>query len=321
VSDQPLDAVYLITGTDLPKIALALRRLRGRFPDSGSEHLFGESASGRDAVAALNALGLFGGQKLVLVEGIERWKQTDADEVIAYLAGPTPGATLAVVGDPSRLTGLEQACAVAGAVLRFDLPLNARKRLDYPKWVRAQLERVGVSAAAGVAERLVELVGEDAFSLESEVEKLAAWAGSDTVDVRDVEALATPTGEASTFALVDAWGARDVAGALAACEAMRATQEPFLVAVRLAGHIQSVRRVQALVEQDVAVRTIASTLRLKEFPARKQASQATNFSREELEAAVVRLAELDVAVKGGSRLDPDLELELAIVDVTAHRGD
>jgi hypothetical protein len=43
--------------------------------------------------------------------------------------------------------------------------------------------------------------------------------------------------------------------------------------------------------------------------------QAENFSEEELRDAAVRLAELDHALKGGSRLSGDLELERALVEL------
>jgi DNA polymerase III delta subunit len=44
--------------------------------------------------------------------------------------------------------------------------------------------------------------------------------------------------------------------------------------------------------------------------------QAANFGVEELRQAVVRLAALDLALKGGSRLAGDLELARTLVDLT-----
>ena len=41
-----------------------------------------------------------------------------------------------------------------------------------------------------------------------------------------------------------------------------------------------------------------------------------NFSAGELDAALVRLAALDHALKGGSRLANELELERALVEIT-----
>jgi hypothetical protein len=45
-----------------------------------------------------------------------------------------------------------------------------------------------------------------------------------------------------------------------------------------------------------------------------------NFSPAELDGALVRLADLDHALKGGSRVAPELELERALVEITAARG-
>jgi DNA polymerase III delta subunit len=55
------------------------------------------------------------------------------------------------------------------------------------------------------------------------------------------------------------------------------------------------------------------------FVAEKAFKQAANFSADELSDAIVRLAELDAAAKGGSRLPAELELERALIDVTRQR--
>jgi hypothetical protein len=74
-SERELKPVYLLTGTDRPKIAIALQRLRGRIGEDATEQLHAGGASAEDAVAACNALGLFGGEaRLVVVDGVETWK-------------------------------------------------------------------------------------------------------------------------------------------------------------------------------------------------------------------------------------------------------
>ena len=55
------------------------------------------------------------------------------------------------------------------------------------------------------------------------------------------------------------------------------------------------------------------------FAAEKAFAQATNFSVEELRAATVRLAALDAALKGRSRLSGELELARALVEITGPR--
>ena len=131
-SERELKPVYLLTGTDRPKIAVALQRLRARIGEDATEQLHAGEAAGADAVAACNALGLFGGEaRLVVVDGVEAWKAADVKELEAYLAAPAPTTVLALVGDGvKRDSALAKAVAKAGEVLAYDV---AKKQL--PEWV------------------------------------------------------------------------------------------------------------------------------------------------------------------------------------------
>ena len=81
MSAAPLDPVYLIGGSDRPKVELAVRRLRARVrAEDGSVEEFtarradddGEGMSGEDAAGACNALGLFGGTRLLVIRAPRR---------------------------------------------------------------------------------------------------------------------------------------------------------------------------------------------------------------------------------------------------------
>jgi DNA polymerase III delta subunit len=60
-------------------------------------------------------------------------------------------------------------------------------------------------------------------------------------------------------------------------------------------------------------------LKKSRFYVEKLYEQASNFTADELRDAVVRLAELDHALKGGSRLAPELEFDRALVELTRPR--
>jgi DNA polymerase-3 subunit delta len=310
---DPLRPAYLLTGSDRPKITRALARLRARFPGESVEHLFADATTGEDVVAACNALGLFGGGgRLVIVEAVDRWKAADAQAVAAYLADPTPETVLALVADALKPDApLAKAVAKAGDVLAWDVP---KRRV--PGWVAEQFKRLGVEADREACETLVALVGDDLAELESEVEKIATWAGTDAVTARDVEALAVHAREAPSWGLSDAWGTRDVGEALGAFESDLHRTEPFLTGSRLASHIALVRNAQRLAGAGRATRDIAKELGVHEFRVRKALGHADEYAPDELDAAVVRLAGLDAALKGASRRPAELELELALVDVT-----
>jgi DNA polymerase III subunit delta len=315
MADDELRPVYLLLGSDRPKITRALARLRARFGPEGVETLAASSASAEDVVAALNSLGLFGSGRLVVVEGVEAWKKADTEALGAYLAGPAPGAVVALaVAEPLKDSGLAALVRKHGEILEYDIP----KPKDPSVWVRSEFRRLGVRADDEAARRLVDIVGDDVTILAAEVDKLATWAGAEPVGAPEVERLAVPAAaDAPSWVLSDAWGNRDVGDVLSACEAdLDRGVEPFLIAVRLASQVALVRGTQALSSEGLDTKEIASRLKKHEFRVRKALAHAERHSREELDAAVVRLAGLDAALKGASRLSAELELERALIDVT-----
>jgi DNA polymerase III subunit delta len=254
----------------------------------------------------------------VIVDEVERWKAADAKDVAAYLSSPSPETVLALVGDEIKTdSALAKACAKAGDILAYDV---TKKKL--PEWVAEQFKRLGATADRDACRALVSLVGESLDELTTEVEKLATWANGQPIGMREVEELSAGRAETSIFALTDAWGRRDVAAVLAAAESRlersdrpRSVELPRLVGL-LVNHVGRVRACQALADEGVRAKDAAPRLKMHPFAAEKAFAQAQNFSPTELGAAVVRLARLDHAIKGGSRLAPDLEFERALVEVT-----
>jgi DNA polymerase-3 subunit delta len=315
---EELRPAYLLTGTDRPKIGRALRRLRTRFGDEAVDVVRAETVSGEDVAAALNSLGLFGTGRLIVVQGVEKWKKADAEALDAYLSDPVHGTVLAlVVEEPPKDDALGKLVARRnGKVLAYDVP----KPKDPSVWVRGEFTRLGVQATDDAARKLVEIAGYDIGHLEQEVEKLATWAGGEQIGPREVEELAVPVTEAPNWALSDAWGSRNVGEVLAACEAeLEKGVEPFLVAVRLGAQVTLVRAVQSLAEDGLSAKEIAGRLKKHEFRIRKAVGHAERYSRDELDAAIIRLAELDAALKGASRVSNELELERALLEITAAR--
>jgi DNA polymerase-3 subunit delta len=281
--------------------------------------LTAHTAGGEDAVAQCNAPGLFGsGERLVAVTDVEKWKAADVKAVVAYLAAPTPDTVLALVAaEMKKDSALAKACAKTGDVLIYDV---VKRRL--PEWVGVQFAERGTKVDAEACRLLIEIVGEDPEELASEIQKIATWAGGEPVTPDDVARLAAGCAEIPGYELTDAWGRRDLHAALTACQTLLERSAdapsravPALVGL-LVGHVTRVRSVQALVEEGLGAREIASRLKRHPFYVEKLVAQARNYSVDELRDAVVRLAALDHAVKGGSRLAVDLELERALIDVT-----
>jgi len=318
-------SAYLIIGTDRPKVTRALRRLRDRVGEAATEHLSAHEATGEDVAAASNALGLFTVERrLVVVDSVERWKAADVKVVEEYLKQPAPTTVLALVGDEvKRDSALAKAVAKAGEVLVYDLPTKGRgNKADLPKWVEQQFKERGVLIDREAARALVELAGDNADELLTEVDKLTTWAAGEHITEREVADLVPARAEIPPFDLTDSWGRRDVAAVLGASERLversgDAARDVFLrTAGLLTNHVSRVRECQALDAQGVPPGAAAERLKRNQFYVRKLYEQARNFSPEELGTAVVKLAELDWGLKGGSKLPGELVFARTLVEIT-----
>jgi DNA polymerase III subunit delta len=328
-AERDLKPVYLLTGSDRPKIETALARLRGRFPGEAAEIVNSADTPGHAAVALCNAGSLFGEARLVVVEDVDGrkdadgrrkggWKVADVEAITAYLASPAPATVLCLVGEEvKKTTPLAKACAKAGEILDYSV---AKGKLQ--GWVADQFRQRDARAEPEAISMLIQLVGDDLHALALEVDKLAVWADGEPIGEREVEALASPAAGEPTFALTDAWGARSTGRALAASETIfeRSAKPRRDTASRLAAtlgsHFGRMRSIKRLAADGIRAREAAGKLRMHPYYAEKVYAQAEGFSPEELREAAVRLAELDGALKGQSRLAPDLEVQRALIDLT-----
>jgi DNA polymerase-3 subunit delta len=318
-SERELKPVYLFSGSDRPKITLALQRLRGRIGEDATEQLYASEAGGADAVAACNSLGLFGGDsRAVIVDGVEAWKAADVKEIEAYLESPAPTTVLVLVGD-----GLKKDAALGKAVAKTgEVHLYEVGKKQLPEWVGEQFGRLGATADRDACRALVETVGDDIGDLASEIQKLATWANGEPITRAAVDQLAVGRAETPIFSVTDAWGSRDVAGTLRAIESLLERShrprsgELMRVIASLVSHVSRVRKIAVLADEGVRSSEIASRLKVHPFVAEKSARQAGNFSADELAQATVRLAELEAGSRGGSRLPAELQLERTLVEIT-----
>ncbi len=331
--ERPNKPVYLLTGGDRPKIETALARLRVHFTPEATEMCSALDTPAEAAIALCNAASLFGDARLVIVDEVDGrrdsdnrlkggWKAADADLVSSYLADPAPATVLALVGeDVKKTSALRKVCAKAGDVLEY-----AVEKRKVQGWVAERFARHGVRAEPEACAALVQIVGDDLHTLASEVDKLATWAAGEPLGEREVELLAVPAGDSPTYMLTDAWAAHDSARALAESETMfeRESKPRRDTAARLAaalgGHAARLRALKRYAAEGVRPREAAGKLRLHPFYAEKLSRQAEGFSPDQLGDAVARLAELDGALKGQSKLAPDLEVQRALVDLTRRAG-
>ena len=334
-----LDPVYLIGGSDRPKVDRAIERLRRHFEGGSVDRYDAATNDAATEVAACNAGTLFGDQRLVLVDQVDgrggddgrlrtTWKAADVEQVVEYLRAPAPGTVLALVAtEVKKDAPLVKAVAKAGTVLAFEI-----EKRKVTAWVINRFREEGARIDPEAAKLLVDLVGDrDTLALDAEIRKVATWARSDAdavIGERDVLELAAPWGESPPWELTDAWADHDVGKALRVVERVlhragtpqRRRDEAARLSATLGSHLGKLRRVSVAAAAGERPREHAERTKQRAFPVEKLFRQVEGMSDVELDDATLAVARLDHALKGGSRLPSDLELQLAVTALAADRG-
>ena len=320
-----LKPVYLIHGDDHGAVAErrgGLRTLAEREQGGGAsvELLDGDAATPAGVAGALAAMTLAVGRRVIIVEGVERWREADVDQHLApALAAMPPETTLAMFArEEARAkapAGVHQLVKRAGGQVVAQMTV---KPWELPKWVREQATRIGLSLDQAAAKALVAQVGERQQRLLRELEKLAleatpgaqdgAGSGSGSppairIGVEHIERRAAHSSEWRAYALADALVGGDPRAAALSYLRLREQGErlsglTYLMAARLRDALAVSLRLQA----GESTAEVKRSLRMPSRAADRFIADVARSEPERLRGALGTLAELELNTRGGAAL-------------------
>ena len=311
----PLKPAYLILGDDIPKIELALRRLKTRIVEQSGTDLNIDEFDARvdrasEVVNAANTLAFLSGTRLVLVREVQAWPKADKEAVAAYLRSPAPDACLTLVAEK----------IAAGDILRAEmekygdiLEYHAPNEGQLPGWLVQEAAKLHLRLGLSEARLMVQRCGDNQEMLLRELEKLQAYVESGPVEADDIRLLTTPTIEANIFDLLDCLALGRGEEAFRAVEELVSSGERTEVLFyRILRHFQSLSRVAALREEGMGREAIQTEMKMKAFPVRKMLEQTALLGPDEIGRKLAVLAETDARMKGMGPLPSDMEFQLCI---------
>ncbi|HEY2718935.1 MAG TPA: DNA polymerase III subunit delta [Solirubrobacteraceae bacterium] len=306
-----LKPAYLIHGDDHGAVAERRAGLRALAEAPGAEAavelLEGEDATPAGVAAALSAMTLAVGQRVIVVEGVERWREADVEQQLAPLmAAMPPETTLALFArEEARAkapTALHDAIKRAGGQVVAQMTV---KPWELPKWAREQAARLGISLDAAAAKALVAQVGERQQRLLRELEKLALEGQVDdygrAVTADEIEARAAHSAEFRAFALADALVGADGAEATLSYLRLRGQGERlsgliYLMSSRLREALSAALRLQA----GESAANVKRSLRMPSRAADRFLADVEQSDPAKLRAALGLIADLELDSRGGS---------------------
>jgi DNA polymerase III subunit delta len=311
--------LYLIAGTDEAKIDSTRSRLRARAErEAGSDALeVFEPGEGRGMpdhealLAAIPAMSLMQSRRYLLVDGIERWRDRQAEPVAAAVGELPPDLTLVLISRGKTPTKLAKAVKAAkGEIHEFEAP----KAREMPRTLVANAQALGFRLDPAAARLLVERMGIGPVRLQHELERLALWAGQGgEVSAADLGAMIADTSEAAVWSLSDALIEQDAAGALRIGERLIDQGENVTGLIYgLASRLRGACFAAGQLEQGVSPREVESSLKMHPYAAKQLVGRLGRTDVASLRMATEALAELELWCRGGADYGDELAFTLTL---------
>jgi DNA polymerase-3 subunit delta len=207
---------YLIHGDDHGRIAERRAKLRAlaeaESGPNGVEVFEADQCTPEAIVGALTAMTFAMGRRFVIADGVEKWKDAQADDVVAALKGiDGDGMTVVFFGREEGRTKIPAALGKAVTALggRVDVESSV-KPWDLPKWAVQEAGAMQLLLDGQAAKALVAQVGDRQQRLLRELEKLALEYGPGaSIGLEEIEASTAASSERKVWNLADAIVAGD----------------------------------------------------------------------------------------------------------------
>lgn len=327
-----LRPVYLVAGEEsylVSGVVNALRQaaLAGAVPGLNEDQFNAAEHDVGRVLAAARTLPMMSRRRLVIVQQLQEWepksgaaeddggrsKGNDAfDRLLEYAKTASPSTVLVLVG-----RGLDKRRKLVATALRegWLVSCDPLSRHELPAFVARTAARLGGKLEEGVADLLAELAGPDLAPLADAVERLCLYAGEETITDAMVLENVVRLRAKTVWELINAVGRRDTGAALAALEDVFDPGESVRLVGLLAWSTRQLLRFEAARERGLSPPEAAQQAGAPPFKARELAQQVKGIPRGTFPGWLVILADMDRALKGGSKLPPKTILERGVIEL------
>lgn len=200
-----------------------------------------------------------------------------------------------------------------GKIVEISTP--SLKGRELARWVENRARQKSILLERGVADDLASFIGPNLRLIDSELEKLATYAGDRAIRSADVKLLVPYAQDASIFDMVDALGHRRTAQAFHLLAQLRNEgAHPLYLLTMIVRQYRILLQVKELMQHGLDRDNIARKIRLHPFPTKKAMAQARQYSSPQLGSIYDRLLATDVAIKTG-QMEANLALDILVVEL------
>ncbi|MBP7113999.1 MAG: DNA polymerase III subunit delta [Candidatus Peribacteraceae bacterium] len=248
-----------------------------------------------DILDAVSAMPFIAEKRLVLIRGVPK---IDKEDIQTIADNVHPQVIVAFVeSKPDKRLGAVKALTDVAEVKEFK-PLSPR---ELSAWAFALVKAEGGSIDDTSFSALLQIVGADQWTLESELRKLTLFAPEGKIEPKHIDILAVPSGEQVVWKLTDMIGNKRIEEALAFfSNRLERGEDPYGIWVILLNMIKNVTLVWAALQEGVRDdKGIASAVGIHFFAVRGLLPLARSLDEKKIRDLVNWASDADLALKTG----------------------
>ena len=321
LSSGELGTLYLFHGEEDYLRDYYLGQVRKKLLPAGTDtfnlHVFqGKELEPQELSDCVDALPMMNDRTVLIVYDFDLFKNEERRGRMETLLGDLPDyVCLIFVYDliPFKSNGntrLGKLIKKTGCTVEF----RPQRQSDLNAWIRRHFKALGKEIDNSTAEYLTFLCGGLMTGLDSEIEKIGAYASGSKVTRADVDAVATPVLDARVFAMSNAIGARDFERAMAVLsELYQMNESPIMILAVLGTQLRQMWSARLALEQKRGQDYLVDLWNLRTgWQARRMLESARRYDLNWCRSAVALAAETDLAMKSTGADGEELLVELLL---------
>jgi DNA polymerase-3 subunit delta len=310
--------VYLFVGEATFLMDEAWKKLLAKALPKGGKYFNGERLQAREIEAAdvierLATTPMFGGRRLIRVDGVETWGKDGRGAMEAFVPLIPPTACLVMTAAGRKnIEGLAKAVEARGKIVQF----KSAGGKEAPRWLIERAGQLGKTLPHRAAFLLVEMAGTDFHTLASELDKICTFIGErERIEAEDILEAASSQRNFSTFELLDHLRARQAGKAVRSLRSLILAGElPLKILGTLAWQIRMIWQVKDGLRQGMSEAELAKRLGSHPFVVKKAREQSVRFSDTDLYRTLGAICQTDIAIKS-TGTPPEVLLEELLLDL------
>ncbi|MCR5527545.1 MAG: DNA polymerase III subunit delta [Lachnospiraceae bacterium] len=272
----------------------------------------GQSIDTAELISLADTLPFMAERRLIVVEGSGLFKKSAPDELVEFIKNVPEETCLCFVEDEvDKRSKLYKTLKSAGGCIE---ELTELDESEIRLWAAKKFGKFNKKVRGSTVQRIIDRVGTDLQTLDSELDKLISYVGErDVVEDSDVDAICTVHLNNTVFDLVNATISGEQKKAMELYYEMIADKEPPLkILFLIAREFKALLETKELLKSTRDRKFIAGKVGRPPFVVGRYEAIVSKFSAEYLSGVINDCLEMEEGVKTG-KISDRLSVELIIV--------